>query len=64
MNSNGWQPYNLKMKESLRTPAKENLSSGFAVTFDGLACFTGVIDAGCQHRPIIIAGGRKPKDLP
>ena len=43
--------------------AKEDLSPGCVVTSDGLACFTGVIDAGCQHRPII-AGGRKPKDLP
>ena len=33
------------------------------VTSDGLGCFAGVTDAGCQHRAII-AGGRKPKDLP
>lgn len=43
--------------------AKEDLSSGCVVTSDGLACFNGVIDAGCQHRAII-AGGRKPKDMP
>ena len=42
---------------------KEDLIPACVVTSDGLACFTGVIDAGCQHRPII-AGGRKPKDLP
>ena len=33
------------------------------VTSDGLGCFSGLTDAGCQHRAII-AGGRKPKDLP
>jgi hypothetical protein len=43
--------------------AKEDLSPGCVVISDGLACFTGVIDAGCQHR-VVIAGGRKPKDLP
>jgi len=36
---------------------------GCVVTSDGLGCFAGVTDAGCQHRAII-AGGRKPKDLP
>lgn len=43
--------------------AKQDLSPGCVVTSDGLACFAGVTDAGCQHRPVI-AGGRKPKDLP
>jgi hypothetical protein len=28
-----------------------------------LACFAAVTEAGCQHQAII-AGGRKPKDLP
>jgi len=43
--------------------ATEDLLPGSIVTSDGLACFAGVSDAGCFHRPII-AGGRKPKDLP
>ncbi len=43
--------------------ATRDLHPGSAVTSDGLACFAGVSDAGCLHRPII-AGGRKPKDLP
>ena len=30
---------------------------------NGLSCFTGVLDAGCQHQAII-AGGRKPKEIP
>lgn len=43
--------------------AREDLSPSCIVTSDGLACFSGVADVGCEHRPII-AGGRKPKDLP
>ena len=40
-----------------------DLATGCVVTSDGLGCFAGVTDAGCQHR-VIVAGGRKPKDLP
>jgi hypothetical protein len=43
--------------------AKANLTPGCAVLSDGLACFAAVTEAGCQHQAII-AGGRKPKDLP
>lgn len=43
--------------------AKVELSPGCKVISDGLACFNGVTDAGCQHLAMI-AGGRKPKDLP
>lgn len=43
--------------------ANSDLSPGCVVTSDGLGCFAGVIDVGCQHQAII-AGGRKPKDLP
>ncbi|SMF94387.1 Transposase zinc-ribbon domain-containing protein [Methylomagnum ishizawai] len=43
--------------------AKADLSPGCRVVSDGLACFAGVADAGCQHRPIVV-GVRKPKDLP
>ncbi|MDT8427087.1 MAG: IS1595 family transposase [Methyloprofundus sp.] len=43
--------------------ANEDLSPGCVVLSDGLACFAGVTDAGCQHE-VIIAGGRKLKDLP
>jgi len=43
--------------------ASSHLSPGSCVVSDGLACFTAVGEAGCQHRPIIV-GGRKPKDLP
>lgn len=43
--------------------AKVELSPGCKVISDGLACFNGVTDAGCQQLAMI-AGGRKPKDLP
>lgn len=43
--------------------ATEDLLPGSIVTSDGLACFAGVSDAACFHRPMI-AGGRKPKGLP
>ena len=43
--------------------AQDDLSPGCVVLSDGLACFAGVTDAGCQHQ-VLIAGGRKPKDLP
>ena len=33
------------------------------VISDGLACFTGVVDAGCTPQPRVV-GDRKPQDLP
>jgi hypothetical protein len=43
--------------------AKGHLSSGCIVFSDGLACFGGVSASGCRHIPLV-AGGRKPNDLP
>jgi transposase-like protein len=43
--------------------AKDCLSPGSVVVSDGLACFAGVADADCEHRPVVV-GGRKPRDLP
>ena len=51
------------MRNAIVDWANGDLSPACVVTADGLACFAGVTDAGCQHRAII-AGGRKPKDLP
>lgn len=42
---------------------QDDLGPGCLVRSDGLAYFAGVTDADCQHQ-VIIAGGRKPKDLP
>jgi hypothetical protein len=43
--------------------AEHNLSPGCTVISDGLACFFGVTDIGCQHETLV-EGGRKPKDIP
>ena len=43
--------------------AAEALHPGCRVISDGLACFNGVVDAGCEHQPTVV-GNRKPKDLP
>jgi hypothetical protein len=49
--------------EAIAGWAKSHLAANCSVTSDGLACFAGVSAAGCQHYPVV-AGGRKPKDLP
>lgn len=43
--------------------AGSHLVPGSTVVSDGLACFNGVADAGCEHRPEVV-GSRKPRDLP
>lgn len=43
--------------------AATHLNPGSIVVSDGLACFAGVTDVGCQHQRIVV-GGRKPKELP
>ena len=43
--------------------ATRNLLPGTNVLSDGLACFGGVIDAGCAHSYIVV-GQRKPREIP
>ena len=43
--------------------ALDNLNPGCRVISDGLACFSAITAANCQHQAIV-AGGKKPKDLP
>jgi hypothetical protein len=50
-------------RKAIANWATTDLTPGCQVTSDGLACFAGVTDAGCQHQ-VIIVGTRKPKDLP
>jgi transposase-like protein len=50
-------------RQAIADWARANLDPGCCVRSDGLGCFAGVTDAGCQHQPIIV-GGRKPQDLP
>jgi hypothetical protein len=38
--------------------AAADLAPGCVVFSDGLSCFAGVADAGCEHQPTV-AGGRK-----
>ncbi|MCP4286066.1 MAG: IS1595 family transposase [Gammaproteobacteria bacterium] len=37
--------------------AKRHLTSSSVVVSDGLACFGGVMEAGCQHQAIVTGGG-------
>lgn len=49
--------------EAITAWARLNLSPGCDVRSDGLACFAGVIDAGCAHSYVVV-GRRKPRDMP
>jgi transposase-like protein len=44
-------------KRALATWAQQHLAPGTAVVSDGLNCFTGVVEAGCTHTPIVTGGG-------
>ena len=50
-------------RKAIGDRARDCLSPGCVVFSDGLACFSGVTDASCGHRPVVV-GGRKPRDLP
>ena len=43
--------------------ARSTLDTECQVLTDGLPCFNGIADAGRSHA-VIVAGGRKPRDLP
>jgi hypothetical protein len=43
--------------------ASAHLIPGSVVVSDGLSCFGGVGDAGCEHQPVVV-GKRKPRELP
>lgn len=50
-------------REGVAAWARANLLPGCDVRSDGLACFAGVIDAGCAHSYVVV-GARKPRELP
>jgi len=50
-------------RDAIASWAKVNLLPGCDVRSDGLACFAGVIDAGCAHSYVVV-GTRKPRELP
>ena len=49
--------------EAIQDWARDSLDPGCRVLTDGLGCFNGISDVGRQH-DVIVAGGRKPRDLP
>jgi transposase-like protein len=49
--------------EAIKQWACAHLHPGACVASDGLACFTAVLDAGCQHQHTVV-GSAKPRDLP
>jgi transposase-like protein len=50
-------------RQAVAAWASTHLIAGSTVLSDGLSCFAGVADAGCQHQPVAV-GTRKPRDLP
>jgi len=50
-------------REAIASWAQKNLKPGTDVRSDGLACFAGVIDAGCAHSYIVV-GARLPREMP
>ena len=46
-------------RAEIATLATRNFAPASIVVSDGLRCFTGVINAGCVHQPIIAGAGRK-----
>ncbi|MBU2714435.1 IS1595 family transposase [Zooshikella harenae] len=65
------QPVRIKLsilkgffKEEITVWSRKNVVSGSTVISDGLACFNGVVDAGCKHDKIICGGGRASVEEP
>ena len=50
-------------KSEIARCVRESVAGGSEVVSDGLGCFTGVVDAGCRHTPVITGGGRKSVKL-
>ena len=69
LNENG-RPLRVKLNpvsgftlKAIAAWGKDHLAPNSTVFSDGLACFSAVTEAGCSHRPTVMAG-RKPKDVP
>jgi hypothetical protein len=50
-------------REAIGQWSATHLEPGTVVLSDGLNCFVGVVDSGCDHLPIVV-GGRRPRDMP
>lgn len=44
-------------KEAISQWAQRHLAAGSLVVSDGLPCFGGVVEAGCEHEGIVTGGG-------
>ncbi|MDJ0864052.1 MAG: IS1595 family transposase [Gammaproteobacteria bacterium] len=44
-------------REAIAEWASRHVQSGSVVTSDGLACFNGIVDAGCKHWYVVTGGG-------
>lgn len=51
-------------KAELERWARQHLTPGSTVQSDGLACFSGVEAAGCQHRASVTGGGKAACETP
>ena len=63
--SDGKRPARLKVRRiarfkrrRIKSLAKRIIAPGAFVVTDGLACFRGVADAGCEHHPIVTGASR------
>ena len=50
--------------KTIKVLAKQFFAQGSTVISDGLACFNGVTDAGCQHNRKVCGGGRASVEEP
>jgi transposase-like protein len=50
-------------REAIGQWSATHLQPGTVVLSDGLNCFVGVVDSGCDHVPIVV-GRRKPREVP
>lgn len=51
-------------KEEIKSWSQQHLVEGSTVISDGLACFNGIVDAGCLHDKIVCGGGRASVEKP
>ena len=51
-------------KTELAQWSEQHLTPGSTVISDGLACFSGVLQSGCSHEPIVCGGGRASVEAP
>jgi hypothetical protein len=58
-----FSPVQAFSREAVTAWAKQSLVKGTVVVSDGLECFLGVVDAGCDHERIVVGKGRKSTSM-